>query len=345
MNGFGGQDFDDVVRTVLSEAKGEGPMGMAAVAHVIRNRLLDGSYGRTPSAVVRARSQFEPWLRAGKGDANDPLGWDDQSEDYQGAARIVQAVFGGGAPDPTKGAVNFLNPDLQSKMGRDQPDWTRTMTPTTKLGGHQFYSKGAQMDGQNLFGLEGFKPQQTTQAFDMTRASASPMQQQPPGMGGQFSPDPSGKMTGWNPAFGAGPGGGGMNLSPDQQAQIQKLMWLMGQQGQPAQPRSGLLPTLLFGKGGVSNIPGLLGMSPQTQDAFYQGGLAGLLKNAISGMGQQQASPPSTLSAPAPAGPQPTQQMQQPPMLPGGNQFAGLGGVGGMGGLPGNPLAALFGIG
>jgi hypothetical protein len=34
---------------------------MAAVASVIRNRLAAGGYGRTPSAIVHAPSQFEAW--------------------------------------------------------------------------------------------------------------------------------------------------------------------------------------------------------------------------------------------------------------------------------------------
>ena len=42
---------------------------MAAVASVIRNRLAAGGYGKTPTDIVRAPNQFEPW-NAGSG--NDP---------------------------------------------------------------------------------------------------------------------------------------------------------------------------------------------------------------------------------------------------------------------------------
>jgi spore germination cell wall hydrolase CwlJ-like protein len=42
---------------------------MAAVASVIRNRLAAGGYGKTPTDIVRASNQFEPW-NAGSG--NDP---------------------------------------------------------------------------------------------------------------------------------------------------------------------------------------------------------------------------------------------------------------------------------
>ena len=34
---------------------------MAAVASVIRNRLAAGGYGKTPTDIVRAPNQFEPW--------------------------------------------------------------------------------------------------------------------------------------------------------------------------------------------------------------------------------------------------------------------------------------------
>ena len=56
---FNPDDFDKVVRTVWGEAAGESPEGQRAVAAVIRNRAR--SSGLTPSRVVLAPNQFEPW--------------------------------------------------------------------------------------------------------------------------------------------------------------------------------------------------------------------------------------------------------------------------------------------
>jgi hypothetical protein len=43
---------------------------MAAVASVIRNRLAVGGYGKSPSEIVRAPNQFEPW---NPDSGNDPV--------------------------------------------------------------------------------------------------------------------------------------------------------------------------------------------------------------------------------------------------------------------------------
>jgi Cell Wall Hydrolase len=60
----------NVTRTILGEV-GESatPASMAAVASVIRNRLAAGGYGKTPTDIVRAPNQFEPW---NPGSGNDP---------------------------------------------------------------------------------------------------------------------------------------------------------------------------------------------------------------------------------------------------------------------------------
>ena len=55
-----GQDRVNMISTILGEENT--PQGQAGVANVIRNRAVDGGYGGdTPSAVVQAPNQFEPW--------------------------------------------------------------------------------------------------------------------------------------------------------------------------------------------------------------------------------------------------------------------------------------------
>jgi spore germination cell wall hydrolase CwlJ-like protein len=54
-------DRDLMIRTTVGEADDQPAIGQAAVAHVIMNRVADGRWGDTPSQVVLARGQFEPW--------------------------------------------------------------------------------------------------------------------------------------------------------------------------------------------------------------------------------------------------------------------------------------------
>src|SRR5438094_786151 len=72
---------DQMVRTVLGEAGGEGPQGQQAVAHVVLNRARQS--GQSTDQVIFAPNQFEPW--------NNPQtrarleGIDPRSPEYQQA--------------------------------------------------------------------------------------------------------------------------------------------------------------------------------------------------------------------------------------------------------------------
>jgi spore germination cell wall hydrolase CwlJ-like protein len=59
--GLDPRDRDAMIRTAIAEAASDDPMGWAAVASTIRNRLATGDFGSTPSDVVRAPGQFEVW--------------------------------------------------------------------------------------------------------------------------------------------------------------------------------------------------------------------------------------------------------------------------------------------
>src|ERR1700754_3195789 len=57
-----GADRDALVRTVIAEAGNQGPVGMNAVASVVKNRAALGGYGGdTIPGVVQAPGQFEPF--------------------------------------------------------------------------------------------------------------------------------------------------------------------------------------------------------------------------------------------------------------------------------------------
>ena len=54
-----------IARVSFAEAGNQGDSGLAAVVYTILNRLADGRWGDTVDAVLNARDQFEPVLRAG----------------------------------------------------------------------------------------------------------------------------------------------------------------------------------------------------------------------------------------------------------------------------------------
>lgn len=134
-----GQDRDHMIRTIYGEAGNEPTQGQLAVASVIRNRAVDGSYGgNTPSAVVHAPGQFEPW--------SDPaakarmMALDPNSPQYAAISKVVDAAYGtdGREPqDPTEGKTLFYSPSAQAALGRPAPAWAKGDGQV--IGRHTFY--------------------------------------------------------------------------------------------------------------------------------------------------------------------------------------------------------------
>ncbi len=134
-----GADRDAAIRTVLAEAADQGPVGMNAVASVIRNRAVNGGYGGdTPTGVVTAPNQFEPWnTAAGRGRmaAIDPNG-----SQYAAAGRALDQAYAGN--DPTNGATMFYGPGTQAALGRRPPAWDNGTG--VDIGGHRFFGGAPQ---------------------------------------------------------------------------------------------------------------------------------------------------------------------------------------------------------
>jgi hypothetical protein len=130
------KDRDALARMMVTEAGGEGPLGMVAVGQVAMNRVKSGYGGAKSIAdVVNAPGQFEGMKNAA---SVDPA-------TYQKALVLADHVLQGQAPDPTNGAVQFLNPDLQAQLGRQQPAWANGNGQ--RIGRHVFYGGGKQAAG------------------------------------------------------------------------------------------------------------------------------------------------------------------------------------------------------
>lgn len=123
------QDLDALTRMLATEAIGEGEQGMMAVGHVALNRLARKHGGATSLAgVINAPQQFTGMSRAGQV----------TPQDYATAQTVAKRLLAGGATDPTGGAVNYLNPELQAQNGDPQPNWA-PQGQGQRIGRHVFY--------------------------------------------------------------------------------------------------------------------------------------------------------------------------------------------------------------
>lgn len=157
-----GEDRRKMMATILGE-ENSAP-GQAGVASVIRNRAVDGSYGGdTPSAVVTAKNQFEPWNTEG-GRARMAKALSDPTQ-AAAADRAIASAYGEGgrAPeDPTEGKLMFYSPGAQAALGRPAPSWAKG--EAQQLGSTMFYddNSGTPANAQPTQGV--MPPVQTAQA-------------------------------------------------------------------------------------------------------------------------------------------------------------------------------------
>src|SRR5688572_30699252 len=124
---------DILVKTILSEARGEGVDGMAAVAHVIANRTNSGQFASDPAAVALQPNQFSGW-NTGEG-GNNPSQFKPGTRQYDQALQVIDRVFSGQSPDPTNGALYYHTPAVN-------PSWSGAVNRygTNQIGNHIFYN-------------------------------------------------------------------------------------------------------------------------------------------------------------------------------------------------------------
>lgn len=133
-----------LARTLWGEARGEGKVGMEAVARVIINRLREHYRGcSSASAVCLDPAQFSCW---NDGDANraQMLRLDRNSSDADfrdaleiAAAALTQDSLDAKVPDPTLGAKHYVATTLPAAL---RPRWLLDKTPCAVIGRHEFYN-------------------------------------------------------------------------------------------------------------------------------------------------------------------------------------------------------------
>lgn len=125
-------DIDVLARTIWGEARGEGSIGMQAVACVIMNRArIGGWWGDTVVQVCQKPYQFSCWNR---GDPNYrkllSVGMEDLH--FVTAKRIARRAVLGVLDDPTRGATHY-------HAAGAEPYWAKNEKPVAVIGKHIFY--------------------------------------------------------------------------------------------------------------------------------------------------------------------------------------------------------------
>lgn len=129
---------DTLARTLWGEARGEGYVGMAAVAAVVLHRAAHpGWWGHDVAGCCTAPYQFSCWL------ADDPnraklLGVDRTDPQFAQAQEIATRMIGGTmGGDPVNGADSYY------AAGSPEPAWARGREPCAVIGHHRFYKAAA----------------------------------------------------------------------------------------------------------------------------------------------------------------------------------------------------------
>ncbi len=130
-------EIDTLARTIWGEARGEGSVGMQAVAAVILNRHKISEakggmwWGNTPIQICQKPYQFSCWNRS------DPnfrklidVGEDDLY--FATALRIARRALCGALSDPTSGATHYHAAGIS-------PYWAKNEKPVAVIGRHIFY--------------------------------------------------------------------------------------------------------------------------------------------------------------------------------------------------------------
>ena len=131
------EDIDLVARTAWGEARGEGELGMEAVAAVIRNRVYDPErWAQTYDEVCLAPNQFSCW-RADDLNRQKAVNVNFGDVRFFKAFALAASVMAMIRPiDPTHGANHYLTEFLF--MSGDRPTWADPKKLSARIGNHVF---------------------------------------------------------------------------------------------------------------------------------------------------------------------------------------------------------------
>ncbi len=155
-----------ITRVAFAEAGNQGDSGLAAVVYTILNRVQDGRWGATVEAVVNARGQFEPVMRAGGDWRRLPASTVAQRARIE---TILNLALEGRLPDLTNGARFFQNPQIvadrasRGEVSEGLVNFGGT-GPSAVIGAHSFYVEARSAGGRGS---------RTTAATSTPRGSSS----------------------------------------------------------------------------------------------------------------------------------------------------------------------------
>ena len=144
----GAEARDAIARVAFAEAANQGDSGLAAVVYTILNRLQDGRWGSSVEAVLNARGQFEPVMRAGGSWRNLPPVSEAQRARV---STIINLAIDGRLPDLTNGARFFQNARIvaaREAAGAVSPGLTNFggAPSSAVIGAHTFYVEAGRGD-------------------------------------------------------------------------------------------------------------------------------------------------------------------------------------------------------
>ena|ERR1700760_4297277 len=121
-------------RTLWQEARGEPNDGQLAVAHAIKNRLLDGRWGSSLASVCLWRGQFSGWYVPHDPNFSGACSLKDDDFTLSYLEKLMQDVLGA-TDDPTNGAMWYFAESIPA------PAWINGAVFCGKFG-HQLFYKG-----------------------------------------------------------------------------------------------------------------------------------------------------------------------------------------------------------
>jgi spore germination cell wall hydrolase CwlJ-like protein len=149
------RDRDIAIRTIIGEAGREGAIGQAAVAHVLRNRAVDGRWPSSIAGVALQNKQFSAWNSGAGGNNGVKVG--PGNAIYERVGKVFDAVMSGRHVDPTGGATHYYSPAGMNKLVADGdqsnviPRWlagqAKESGGTVRIGGHVFAGKSRGASG------------------------------------------------------------------------------------------------------------------------------------------------------------------------------------------------------